>query len=104
MTSLPQPVAVSMDRYWRLTVDASDSTLGRLIPRLEVDSINQSHENGIQRWVFPQGAAFELGGVQRLAPQSQPLPTRRIVLWSVLLAGVFIVAAMAWRLARRLKL
>jgi hypothetical protein len=140
MTSVPQPVAVAMDRYWRLTVDASDSTIGRSIPRLEigyrphdlyfiargggpftlafgstraaplktnvaalVDRINQSHENGIQRWVFPQGAAFELGGVQRLAPPSPPLPTRRIVLWSVLLAGVLIVAAMAWRLARRLK-
>ena len=140
LTSLPQRVAVCMDRYWRLTVDASDSTIGQLIPRLKigyrphdlyfivrgggpftlafgstraeplktnvaalVDSINQDRDNGIQRWVFPQGAVFELGGAQRLAPQPQPLPTRRIVLWSVLLAGVFIVAAMAWRLARRLK-
>jgi hypothetical protein len=28
---------------------------------------------------------------------------RRIVLWSVLLAGVLVVAGMAWRLARQLK-
>jgi hypothetical protein len=140
LTGAPQSVPVCMDRYWRLTVDASESTIGQMIPRLEigyrphdlffiargsgpftlafgstraellktnvaalVDSINQDHEDGIEQWVFPQGPPFVLGGVKRLAPQARPVPTRRIVLWSILLAGVLIVAAMAWRLARRLK-
>jgi len=52
---------------------------------------------------MPQGSPLVLGGPQRLSPLPKPLPMRRIVLWSVLLAGVLVVAAMAWRLARRLK-
>lgn len=140
LTSVPQPVVACMDRYWRLSVDASQSTIGRLVPRLKigyrphdlffiargrgpftlafgsafveplktnvaalVERIHRDHEPGIRRWVFPQGAAFELGGGRRLVPPAPPLPTRRIVLWSILLGGVLIVAAMAWRLARRLK-
>lgn len=140
LTSSSQPVAVSMDRHWRLAVEASDSTIGRSVPRLRtgyrphdlffiargggpftlafgstrieplktnlaalVDSINQSRKGGIEHWIFPQAAPFELGGAQRLTPPPKPLPTRRVILWSVLLAGVFIVAALAWRLAHRLK-
>ena len=68
-----------------------------------VDSINRQQEHGIERWVFPDGTVFELGGASRLTPQSKPLPTRQLVLWSVLLGGVLIVAMMAWRLACRLK-
>ncbi|WP_419656696.1 transmembrane protein associated with glutamine ABC transporter [Desulfosarcina variabilis str. Montpellier] len=140
LTSAPQPVTATMDRYWWLTVNASESTIGQSIPRLEigyrphdlffiarghgpftlafgstraeplktnvatlVDSINRQQEHGIERWVFPDGTVFELGGASRLTPQSKPLPTRQLVLWSVLLGGVLIVAMMAWRLACRLK-
>ena len=36
LTSAPQPVPISMDRHWRLCVDASDSTIGSVVPRLEL--------------------------------------------------------------------
>lgn len=140
LTSVPQPVTATMDRYWHLTVNDSDSSIGRSIPRLEigyrphdlffiargrgpftlafgsaraeplrthvatlVDSIHRQHDQGLKRWVFPDGAVFELGGARRLTPQPKPPPTRQIVLWSILLGGVLIVAFMAWRLAWRLK-
>ena len=140
LTSVPQPVTTTMDRYWYLRVNDSDSTIGRSIPRLEigyrphdlffiargrgpfilafgstrveplrtnvstlVDSIHRQHDQGIERWVFPDGEVFELGGARRLTPQPKVPPTRQIVLWSVLLGGVLIVALMAWRLACRLK-
>ncbi len=140
LTSAPQAVPISMDRHWRLTVDASDSTIGRAVPRLEIgyrphdiffiargsgpftlafgsaaveplnvnvaalfDGIGRHRDNGLERWVTPQGSRMVLGGPQRLSPLPKPLPMRRIVLWSVLLAGVLVVAVMSWRLARRLK-
>ena len=141
LTSDPQVVSISMDRYWRLTVDASDSTIGSSVPRLEIgyrphdlffvargsgpftlaygsamaeplnvnvtalfDGIGRHRENSLERWVMPQGPPTVLGGPQRLSPLPKPLPMRRIVLWSVLIAGVLVVAVMAWRLARRLKM
>lgn len=140
LTSDARAVAMSMDRFWRLTVDASDSTIGNAIPRLEIgyrphdlffiargsgpftlafgssgveplkvnvaalfDGIGRQRDNSLERWVMPQGSQMVLGGPGRLSPQPKPLPMRRIVLWSVLLAGVLVVAAMAWRLARRMK-
>ncbi len=130
-----------MDRHWRLTVDASESTISSAIPRLALgyrphdlfflargsgpftlafgsaaveplkvnvaalfEGIGRHREDSLERWVTPQGAQLVLGGPQRLSPVPKPLPVRRIVLWSVLLAGVLIVAGMALRLARRLKL
>ena len=136
----PQVVPITMDRHWRLTVDASDSTIGSAVPRLEVgyrphdlffvargsgpftlafgsarakplnvnvaelfDGINRQRKNGLERWVMPQGTRIVLGGPQRLYPPPKPLPMRQIVLWSVLVSGVLVVAAMAWRLARRMK-
>ncbi|MBC2743458.1 MAG: DUF3999 domain-containing protein [Desulfosarcina sp.] len=141
LTSVPQVVAISMDRHWRLTVDASDSTIGSAIPRLEIgyrphdlffiargsgpftlafgsamakplkvnvaalfDGISRHRESGIERWVMPEGKQIVLGGPQRLSPLPKPLPMRQIMLWSVLVAGVLVVAVMAWRLARRLKM
>lgn len=140
LTSYPQAVPITMDRHWRLSVDASDSTIGSAMPRLEIgyrphdlffiargrgpftlafgsaavepskvnvaalfDGINRQREKGIQQWVIPQKNRVVLGGPQRLSPLPTPLPMRRIVLWSVLLAGVLVVAGMAWRLARRMK-
>ena len=140
VTSAPQAVPVAMHRHWRLTVDASDSTVGRSVPRLEIgyrphdlffiargdgpftvafgsasaeplqvnvaalfDGIGQHRQNGFERWVMPQGPRLVLGGPQRLSPLPKPLPLRRILLWSMLLGGVLVLAAMAWRLARRLK-
>lgn len=140
LTSAPQPVSVSVDRYWRLTVDASDATMGNRAPRLEIgyrphdllfiargrvpftlafgsaaagplnvnvaalfDGIGRNREDRLEQRVAPQGLPITLGGPQRRLPLPGPLPLRRIMLWSVLVAGVLIVAAMAWRLARRLK-
>jgi len=140
LTSNPQAVPVSMDRLWRLSVNASDSTIGSAVPRLEIgyrphdlffiargrgpftlafgsaaveplkvdvaalfDGIGRHRENGIQQWVMPQKNQIVLGGPQRLSPLPKPLPMRRVVLWSILLAGVLVVAVMAWRLARRMK-
>ena len=140
LTSAPQGVPISMDRHWRLSVDASDSTIGSAVPRLEIgyrphdlffvargrgpftlafgsamakplkvnvaalfDGISRHRENGLERWVTPQGTRIVLGGPQRLLPLPKPLPMRRIVLWSILVAGVLVVAGMAWRLARRMK-
>ena len=140
LTSAARAVPVSMDRHWRLSVNASDSTIGSAVPRLEIgyrphdlffiargsgpftlafgsaaveplkvdvaslfDGISRHRENGIQQWVMPQRNRIVLGGPQRLSPLPTPLPLRRIVLWSVLLAGVLVVAVMAWRLARRMK-
>ena len=67
------------------------------------DGISRHRENGIERWVMPEGKRIVLGGPQRLSPLPKPLPLRQIMLWSVLVAGVLVVAVMAWRLARRLK-
>jgi hypothetical protein len=140
LTSNPQAVPISMDRLWRLSVNASDSTIGSAVPRLEIgyrphdlffiargrgpftlafgsaaveplkvdvaalfDGIGRHRENGIQQWVMPQKNQIVLGGPQRLSPLPKPLPMRRVVLRSVLLAGVLVVAVMAWRLARRMK-
>jgi hypothetical protein len=66
------------------------------------EGIGQRYEQGIERWVTPEKAKIVLGGPRRLSPEPQPLPTRRIVLWSILLLGVLVVAAMAWHLARRM--
>ncbi|BBO82483.1 membrane protein [Desulfosarcina ovata subsp. sediminis] len=140
LSSEPKTVAISTDRYWRLMVDDSESTIGNAVPELSMgyrphdlyfvargngpytlafgntlaqpltvdvaalfDGIGRQPGQGIERWVEPRGRSFVLGGPQRLKPQPKPLPTRRIVLWSILLAGVLVVAGMAWRLARRLK-
>jgi hypothetical protein len=139
LTSAPQAVKVSMDRHWRLSVDASESTIGSAVPRLELgyrphdlffiargsgpftlafgsaaveplkvnvaalfDGINRHRENGMEQWVVPRGQRIVLGGPRRLTPLPAPLPMRRIVLWSILVAGVLVVAVMAWRLARRM--
>ena len=140
LESAPQSVGVVMDRNWRLTVDASESTLGSHVPRLAIgyrphdlyfiargqgtftlafgsatvqpstvkmgrlfDGINRQHGEPVERWVQPAGQRFTLGGPRRLVPPPKPLPMRRIMLWSILLAGVLIVAIMAWRLARRMR-
>jgi len=66
------------------------------------EGIGRRHEQGIERWVTPEKAKIVLGGPRRLSPEPQPVPTRRIVLWSILLLGVLVVAAMAWHLARRM--
>jgi len=66
------------------------------------EGIGRRHEQGIERWVTPEREKIVLGGPRRLSPEPQPLPKRRIVLWSVLLLGVLVVAAMAWHLARRM--
>ncbi len=36
LTSSPRAVTISIDRYWQLSVDASDSTIGSAVPRLEI--------------------------------------------------------------------
>ena len=66
------------------------------------EGIGQQRPEGLERWVTPAGAPMVLGGPQRLAPPPKPLPKRLMVLWSVLLAGVLVVAILAWRLARRM--
>jgi hypothetical protein len=66
------------------------------------EGIGRRHAHGLERWVTPETAKVVLGGSRRLSPEPQPLPTRRIVLWSILLLGVLVVAAMAWHLARRM--
>ena len=135
----PLAVTMNMDRHWRVTVDDSESTIGKTIPRLEIGyrphdlffiargtgpftlaygssraeplkvntaalfaGIGQRRPNDLERWVAPAGAPMVLGGPQRLAPAPKPLPKRLMVLWSVLLAGVLVVAILAWRLARRM--
>jgi len=135
----PLAVSMSMDRHWRVTVDASESTIGKAVPQLEVGyrphdlffiargtgpftlaygssrveplkinaaglfaGIGKQRTNGLERWVQPAGPPVVLGGPQRLAPSPKTLPTRLIVLWSILLAGVLVVAALAWRLARKM--
>ena len=140
LTGGPQPVALTMDPEWRLSVDASESTIGNGVPRLEAGyrphdlyfiargrgpftvaygsaavaplpvnvaalfaGIRQQRGEGIERWVKPVGGRIVLGGAERLKPLPKPLPTRRIVLWSILVAGVLILAVMAWHLARRMK-
>lgn len=139
LVSDPLPVVMTMDRDWRLTVDDPESTIGRVIPRLEIayrphdlffiargrgpftigfgsapakplkvnvaalfEGIGRRYEQGIERWVTPEKSKIVLGGPRRLSPEPQPLPIRRIVLWSILLIGVLVVAAMAWHLARRM--
>ncbi|MEQ8662785.1 MAG: DUF3999 family protein, partial [Gammaproteobacteria bacterium] len=44
------------------------------------------------------GAARELGGESRRRPLAPALPWQRIALWAVLVAGVLMIGAMAWRL------
>ncbi|QJX02173.1 DUF3999 family protein [Alcanivorax sp. IO_7] len=45
----------------------------------------------------------ELGGPAALRPAPEPLPTRRIVLWGVLILGAGLVVAMALALLRKLR-
>jgi hypothetical protein len=140
LDSPPQAVSMSTDRFWRLTVNASDSTIGSHVPRLHLgyrphnlffiargegrfvlafgsaaaepasssvgrlfDDIRRQSDNPVERWLQVQGPRFILGGPEKRVPLPAPLPVRRIVLWSILLAGVLVVAGMAWRLARRMR-
>jgi hypothetical protein len=48
------------------------------------------------------GEAVELGGAERLRPAPTSVDWRHWTLWGVLLAGVAILAAMAWRLRREM--
>jgi hypothetical protein len=66
------------------------------------DGIGRQRGDDLEHWVTPDRVQMVLGGPQRLSHQHNPLPLRRIILWSVLLAGVVVVAGLAWRLARRL--
>ncbi len=139
LTGDPLAIRMTQDRYWRVTVDASESTIGKTIPQLEIgyrphdlffiargDSpftlaygsarvepstlnvdalfkgIGKHRSDGLEQWVAKSGAPMLLGGPQQLAPAPKPLPKRLIALWSTLLAGGLVVAALAWRLARRM--
>lgn len=46
------------------------------------------------------GRAHPLGGTSRLTAVAAPFPTRRAVLWAILLAGVCILSLMAYRLVK----
>ena len=135
----PLAVTMTMDRHWRVTVDESESTIGKTVPQLEIgyrphdlffiargagpyilafgsarveplqvntaalfEGIGKQRPDSLERWVAQAGTPIVLGGPQRLTPGPKPLPKRLIVLWSVLLAGVLVVAILAWRLARRM--
>jgi hypothetical protein len=49
------------------------------------------------------GEILTLGGPTRLDPPNDPVPVRRIVLWTILILGVTVLAAMAFRLLRHLR-
>lgn len=49
------------------------------------------------------GAPRTLGGAAALAPAPQPLPLRRIALWSLLALGALLLVAMALSLLRRMR-
>ena len=141
LVSDPLAIRMTLDRFWQVTVDASESTIGKEIPQLEIGyrphdlffiargggpftlaygsarvepskvkvgalfkGIGKHRPDGLERWVTGDGPPMLLGGLQRLAPPPQPLPKRRIILWSILLAGVLVVAALAWRLARKMSM
>jgi len=49
------------------------------------------------------GEMITLGGKERLQAPPAPFPWQRVMLWSVLVIGVFVLGMMAWRLGKQLK-
>jgi len=49
------------------------------------------------------GKMITLGGNERLQTPPAPFPWQRVLLWSVLVIGVFVLGTMAWRLGKQMK-
>lgn len=49
------------------------------------------------------GEMITLGGKERLQAPPAPFPWQRVLLWSVLVIGVFVLGTMAWRLGKQMK-
>ena len=49
------------------------------------------------------GEMYILGGKEKLHAAPAPVPWQQIILWSVLVIGVFVLGSMAWRLGRQMK-
>ena len=48
-----------------------------------------------------EGASSTAGPLVAVQPGSDGMPTRSLVLWGILLAGVLVLALMAWALLRQ---
>lgn len=77
-------------------IGPSDAPLQRLLADLDHDHA--------QRLVKPArlGRFVTLGGAQRLQPPPVPRPWKQWLLWAVLVLGVLVAGAMAWRLYRQM--
>ena len=49
------------------------------------------------------GEIITLGGRERLQALPSPFPWQRVLLWSVLVIGVFVLGTMAWRLGKQMR-
>ncbi len=132
-TNGPVALDARSDRYWLARVDVSSGGLGRTAPTLRVGWLPHevvflargagpftlAYGNGIVQastslGAIPANASIvnaslaepqTLGGPERLDPKARPRTwwSRSTILWTVLGAGVALLAFMAYRLANELK-
>jgi len=82
--------------YGNVSAGSAATALDLVLPR------GAEPQTGIRIADARPGSAVTLGGPDRLAPQPESLPWRKIFLWSVLLAAVAVLGLMAARLARQM--
>jgi Protein of unknown function (DUF3999) len=128
----PIHIVQNSDRYWLVRVDARGSGLGTGVPRLSVgwvsqnvvflargsgpfmlaygsaaatpaDSQLESIPKSVTIAAATAGAAMELGGRSRLAPEPPAVPWKKGVLWAVLVLGAGVLGWMALRLSKEMR-
>jgi hypothetical protein len=128
----PVPIGLISNRYWLVRADARGGGLGSGSPRLSAGWISHevvflARGAGPFLLAYGSGAATPaassleavpknvaivqaslasehvLGGESRLAPPPAPFPWKSVVLWAALVAGVALLAWMAYRLSKDLR-
>jgi Protein of unknown function (DUF3999) len=127
----PITIATNSDRFWLARLEQPSSAIGNGFPKLEAtwnteDIVFLARGpspflltygngsagagsaplaallNGVTVLRADLGAPRSLGGPARLLPTPRAFPWKSTVLWTVLAAGVLLLACMAYRLSREL--
>jgi Protein of unknown function (DUF3999) len=70
--------------------------------RFSVDALLQKTANNLQPTNIEAGPQVTLGGKSKLLPAPPPIPWKTWLLWSILVAGVFLIGWMSIRLYQQL--